>query len=525
MSVDISAGSGSGRTALEIARKVRARGIAEGWSYARIARSIHDECAHDPGTSRIKANRLAHGITLADVAEQVRALAIRDGKPAPKLSETLLSAYESGTKRPGPEYLHYLCLVYRTGPAELGYPVTCLCGADHGADHSTPGTDSAADDDRPPERAGAVPAPGRPPQPADDRDAAADDDRMLRRTLLGLLSGAPGAAVTDLRLLTAADNVRRRLDDTLSAAAASARVLDQWEEDVAGNGRRYQRVPPLRLLCDVLLELGEVSRMCARRQPVDLRDRLCGLAARLAGLAGVLLLDLGDQRLSRSYFRTAAVAADETGDRALRAWVTARESQVPLYAGDPRQALLLARRARDLAGSQPCAARVLASATEGRALAELSAATGARSPAMAGQARNALEQARAAYENVPPDERADTALGYTERQLNFHTGDALTRLGADQHARWYLDAALAAYPPEEMLDRALIGLAAAECRMHAGEPAEALRSARETVLAVPEDHRCELILDRARRLARSIVARHGETRDTRDFHEVLVRPA
>lgn len=521
MSVDISVGPDSGLTALEIARKVRARGIAEGWSYARIARAIHEECAPDPGTSRIKANRLAYGITLADVAEQVRALAMRDGKPSPKLSETLLSAYESGTKRPGPEYLHYLCLVYRTGPADLGYPVTCLCGADHGA--------APADDERPPGRAGAVPAPGRPlTEPAvgePRRVSADDDDRVLRRALLRLLAGGPGATVTDCRLLTGMDNVRRRLDDTLSTATVSARMLDQWEEDVAGYGHQYQCVAPLRLLCDVLLELSEVSRMCAQRQPVDLQDRLCGLAARLAGLAGILLLDLGDQRLSRSYFRTAAVAADETGDRALRSWVTARESLVPLFAGDPQQALALARRARDLAGSTPCAARAMAGAVEGRALAELAVAAGSRSSALAGQARSVLEQARAAYENVPADQRADTALGYTERQLNYHTGDALTRLGAEQHARWYLEAALAAYPAEEVVDRALIGLASAECRMHAGEPVEALRLARETVLAVPEDSRCELILARARRLEREIVARHGETRDTRDFHEVLVRPA
>lgn len=520
MSVDISVGPDSGLTALEIARKVRARGIAEGWPYARIAQAIHDECAPDPGTSRIKANRLAYGVTLADVAEQVRALAMRDGKPPPKLSETLLSAYESGTKRPGPEYLHYLCLVYRTGPAELGYPVTCLCGADHGA--------APAGEERPPGRAGAVPAPGRPtavPAEVETRRASAEeDDRVLRRALLRLLGGGPGGAVTDCRLLTGMDNVRRRLDDTLSTATVSPRMLDQWEEDVAGYGHQYQCVPPLRLLCDVLLELSEVSRMCAQRQPVDLQDRLCGLAARLAGLAGILLLDLGDQRLSRSYFRTAAVAADETGDRTLRSWVTARESLVPLFSGDPQQALALARRARDLAGSTPCAARAMAGAVEGRALAELATA-GGRNSGLAGQARTALEQARAVYESVPADQRADTALGYTERQLNYHTGDALTRLGADQHARWYLEAALAAYPAGELLDRALIGLASAECRMHAGEPAEALRLARETVLAVPEDHRCELLLGRARRLERDIVARHGENRATRDFHEVLVRPA
>lgn len=519
MSVDITVGADSGLTALEIARKVRARGIAEGWPYARIAGVIYDECGPEPGMSRIKANRLAYGITLADVAEQVRALATRDGKPPPKLSETLLSAYESGTKRPGPEYLHYLCLVYRTGPAELGYPVTCLCGADHGA--------APAGDERAPGRAGAVPAPERPPVVDGRHPSAEEDDRVLRRTLLRLLAGGAGGTVTDCRLLTGMDNVRRRLDDTLSAATVSPRILDQWEEDVAGYGHQYQSVPPLRLLCDVLLELSEVSRMCAQRQPIDLQDRLSGLAARLAGLAGILLLDLGDQRLSRSYFRTAAVASDETGDRALRAWVTARESLVPLFTGDAQQALALARRARDLAGNTPCAARAMAASIEARALAELAgpaAPVGGRPPAMAGQARAVLEHARAAFEAVPAEQRVDTALGYTERQLNFHAGEALTRLGAEGHARWYLEAALAGYPPEELVDRTLIGLASAECRLRAGEPAEALRLAREVLLAVPEDHRCELLLSRATRLERDIVTRYGETRDTRDFHEV-VRPA
>ena len=60
-------------------------------------------------------------------------LVCQRGPAAPRFSETLLSAYESGQKRPGPEYLHYLCAVYRAEPADLGYPGQCFCGRPHRA--------------------------------------------------------------------------------------------------------------------------------------------------------------------------------------------------------------------------------------------------------------------------------------------------------------------------------------------------------------------------------------------------------
>lgn len=41
-------------------------------------------------------------------------------------------AYEGGQKRPGREYLHYLCATYRADPPDLGYPDPCLCGRSHG---------------------------------------------------------------------------------------------------------------------------------------------------------------------------------------------------------------------------------------------------------------------------------------------------------------------------------------------------------------------------------------------------------
>ncbi len=118
---------GGTRHELALARQIRARAIVAGAQQAEIAAAITSEC----GSSNIKAYRLALGIGLADVAAQVRARFEADGRAVPRFSETLLSAYESGQKRPGPEYLHYLCAVYQADPADLGLGSRCLCGHSH----------------------------------------------------------------------------------------------------------------------------------------------------------------------------------------------------------------------------------------------------------------------------------------------------------------------------------------------------------------------------------------------------------
>jgi len=129
----------------------------------------------------------------------------------------------------------------------------------------------------------------------------------LREMLLALLADPAAAAGSEF--FGAVEHVRLGLDSALLRRTVSVTMLDQWEESTAGYGARYMTVPPLRLLCDILLDLGDVHRMCAQRQPIDSAERLCRLAAQLAGFVGIILLDLGDQRLARAYFRTARTAA------------------------------------------------------------------------------------------------------------------------------------------------------------------------------------------------------------------------
>jgi tetratricopeptide (TPR) repeat protein len=509
-----SSGPGDLQKEASIARRIRAQGLVAGAAAAAIAAAIHDECAPVFGTTWIRAYRLACGTTLADIVEQVKAFYEREGRRAPRFSETLLSAYESGHKRPGAEYLHYLCAVYRAEPADLGYAARCFCGRSHryagpandgthlddggsgggparGA-HSKRGAHSRCGTHREQDADGAlIPAASGVRDHFGDRGEEHED--VLRRTLLHMITGA--AVAPDSRFFAAVDDVRRHLDGALMRSGVAATVLDQWEEAAAGYGRQYMTVGPLRLLCDVLLDLGEVRRMCEQRQSIEAQERLCRLAAQFAALTGMTMIDVGDHRLARSFFRTARAAADETGDRALRAWVVAREGLVPLYYGDAREALRLARISQDLAGRTPCAASAMAPMIEARALAK----TGVGRPSSTELTQRAIARARAAFAQLSEGQRADTAFGYTHRQLLFHEGEALAQLGAAE-ADTVLARALAAYPPAERLDRSLISFELAMLWLVRGEAEEAVRIGEEAIKDLPPEHRPEIVLSRARDL-------------------------
>jgi tetratricopeptide (TPR) repeat protein len=589
---------GEVRQEIYVARQLRARSLVSGRTPAEIAAVIHEECAPAFGTTWIRAHRLALGIALADVVAQIRARYEAEGRTAPRFSETLLSAYESAQKRPGPEYLHYLCAVYQADPRDLGYQDPCFCGRQHRSPLisppaspliSPPASPVPASPQAPAEsvvslvegtlrtgpagspagwqalsrgaaaeagprgpaarRLSAVPEPrngedlaglalpsawaaasgGGPAAPVALAPTSApgagapagceDDDDVLRRAMLRLMADA-GPPV-DGRFFAAVDRIRRRMDGALLRASVSVTMLDQWEDTVRGYGRQYRSAAPLRLLCDLLLDLGDVRRVCEERQPVEFVERLCQLAAKLAGLSAMTMINMGDQRQARSFFRTARIAADETGNRQLRGWVAVRESLVPLYYGDPGQAMLLARMGADLAGRHVCVASVMAPVVEARALARLaSAGYGSVRETLAG-AKAAADRARLALEELPAPARGDTAFGYTERQLLFHLGDALVHLRDHKAAQEAFERALRMYSPAEILDRSLIMLGQASCLLQAGEPTEALRLGRETVLALPGEHRTGLVVRAARSLGESVAAAHGDLPAVRDYRAVL----
>ncbi|RCG19094.1 hypothetical protein DQ384_38095 [Sphaerisporangium album] len=288
------------------------------------------------------------------------------------------------------------------------------------------------------------------------------------------------------------DQIRGRMDALLASSSISAATLDRWEETVHGYAYGFKSRPPRQLLEDVLLDFAELHQHAASRQPVDHQTRLCRLSAQLAGMAGNILADLGHHRHARRWFSTAQIAADETGDRFLKAWVRAREATVSLYHHQPPQtAIALAGEARQWAGQAPCAGAALAAATEARAYARLGDAA---------RGLEALRQAQAITEKLPDAHLENSIFGYPRQQMAFHLEATLTAIGRVKEARQAQREALALYPPTEHVNPALIRLDEASCLIRSGDPASGYQLAGQHLLAMPEGYRTPLVLSRAHEL-------------------------
>ncbi|MFC1411051.1 hypothetical protein ACEZCY_19145 [Streptacidiphilus sp. N1-12] len=447
--------------------------------------AIHTQC----DVPLLLAQRLAHDWTLDTAVTEYLRVCARAGISEAKLSPQQLSMFETGRSTPSSTNLDRLCRLYATRPDRLGF----------GSDYST-----SADD-------GPTPAPafriGRRP-----RETTAPPGRTTHRRdiLRGLLAGA-GVAISGAVLDVLAD-ARHSMTDTLESASVGENTLDQLERTAVEYGYAYQVSPPATLLAESVQDFLDTHALLERRQSADVRIRLCRVAAQLAGTAGIALVALGEHREARAWFRTAQVAAEETGDRALRAWLYAREAVIPFYYGTPQAALALAERARVVAGKTNCATAAWAPSLEARSLARMGRGADAAA---------AMQLSQAAFARLGDDQIGDTAYGYTERQLRWHEGSMYTVLGDTRRAQLALDAAWNLYAPTEHLDRALIAFDQATCLLRVGEVTMACRQAELILGAVPPQHLTGIVISRCGDLISVVPQRAARQPAVRQLRELV----
>lgn len=163
----------------------------------------------------------------------------------------------------------------------------------------------------------------------------------------------------------------------------------------------------------------------------------------------------------------------------------------------------------------------MAPVLEARALARLASLSAHGRREALSRARKALDRAADVLADLPAEQRGDTALGYTERQLFFHTGDTLVTLGDWQGAHRAFGQAAAQYPAAEVLDCALVTLGQARCLLEADEPERALTLARDTVLGLPPEHRTDVVQQVARMLGQAAGERHPTLPALPEYREAL----
>jgi len=477
-------------------RSIQRRGHAEGWTEQQIAEAIRDHCA----VSLLRGHRLARGWTLEGVAAELRSIYARVWGTDSVLSHQRVSRWENGADMPNPKYLDTLCRLHRTRPDLLGF----------GNDYS-----------HEPERAG---APSTALHTGDDPELPA----RQRRPATGIGGGERGRHVwigrlldsgaredeTSLPLLKALKTVRARADTLLETQSVCAATVDRWESLVEDYGYRQLTTPLDVFLAEAVHDFAELQDILQQRQPLEFQQRLYRVTAQLAGLIGFDLMGIGALGESHAWYHTARLAANEIGDRALRAWLDACESlsyfwDIPLVG----RAVSLCQAAQVMAGSTPTAAGAFAASIQARAFARL----GRRNEAIA-----AIRLAEAIYERLDPAETNGTRLGFSERRLRYDQQNALTRLGETKAAMEVQEHALRLPCGDSIIESTMIKLDLAGCLISENELDEGCRIARRALIEVPAGFETGVISLRAQEIAAISRARDSQLGSVRDLHEIVL---
>jgi tetratricopeptide (TPR) repeat protein len=339
------------------------------------------------------------------------------------------------------------------------------------------------------------------------------DDEVTRRLILS--QSLAGDDVPGISLLAAAEAVRRELEDTLARGTVSPARMDRIEETVANHLGIYTRTAPAVALAGLLVDFMDVRRLCAERQPAMIQARLSEMAALLATLAADSLMKLGRIADARAWYGTARMAADDSGNRELRARVRAQEAMLPYYYGDPAEAIRLARDAQDILQGTPRAAGALAAAAEARALARQG-----NQP----EADAAVTRASDLVAQVgEPDN--NEAFRFGERRLLFYESSTFSNLGDSARAGRVQERALALYGDEPgLIDPALIRLDQAQLLVHDGDLANAYELTQETCDSIPPAHRTLIFAVRIRQIANALPDGHETRRALSGLHQELTLP-
>jgi Helix-turn-helix domain len=436
-------------------RSIRSRGLAEGWGDQRIAEAIGAHC----GVSLLRAHRLARGWTLMETIAELRASFQAAWGNEPAISHQRLSQWEMGADIPTPRYLDALCRLYASRPDRLGF------GNDYGI--------------------GPEPEPG-------GSEVRGVPQSLVSRVPPPALAVGRGGGLPSEQLLATIRGARVDADVLLETQTVSPVTVDHWEALAEDYGQRQLVVPLDEFLADAVDDFSRLCGILGRRQPLDLQQRLYRVMAQLAGLIGFDLMGSGALKDSHGWYHTARLAAEETGDRQLKAWLMACESMTYFWdANLTSRAAALCLEAEAMAGSGPTQAGGFAASVAARAYAKI----GQRTDAI-----NAMNRAERTFEKMDSAPSAPTRLGFYEARLRYDQESTLTRLG-ELKAAMDTQAHALRLCEATSIEATMVKLDHASCLMLQNEVEEGYSAAQRALVSVSPGRRYGVILFRAQEIA------------------------
>ncbi|GAA1904913.1 hypothetical protein GCM10009716_13610 [Streptomyces sodiiphilus] len=456
----------TGRHGVACARTIRERAAEEGWTVVETAQAIRDHC----GLSKLRANRLARGLTLNQAGGELRDLALQMSPEGPKADEDQLRLWETGARAPRAEAVALLCRYYGATPYELGLG------------HS----DDLADEGEPPAR-------------------------HTARTH----ASSSGIAMKRDPLFQDIDAARRSVDRALAAGTVAPGQMDLLEEQLLLVRHEYVFTPPAQMMNKLLRILREAKDLLEDRQPASVTVRLTEITAVVSTLIADALMKLGEIDDARIWYATARHASDESGNAELRARVRAQAAMLGYYYGPVQSAVTLAREARIMTRGKPSPTAAFAVAAEARAL----ALQGNRSEAAA-----RVRDARGIFDQLAP-QSDDDAFAFPLRRFLLYLSGTFTASGHVSEARRVQEEALSLYPTRAGIDPALLRLEAAICLARDRSATEACQLATAAYLQVPEEHRTPILSARARHVIDQLPGANRRVTAARELGELLQFPS
>jgi transcriptional regulator with XRE-family HTH domain len=161
------------------------------------------------------------------------------------------------------------------------------------------------------------------------------------------------------------------LHEVLRSRRVGADVLELAERAGGELDALFAELPPAALASELGRQLDHLLGWLRDPQPVAVRQRLCGLVGRLAGLRGWMSFDTSRLDAAEAWFAAGLSAAREADDHDLAGWLLGARSLIPIDRQDYGAAHGLLAEAQATAANASPTTRAWIAALDARALAGL----------------------------------------------------------------------------------------------------------------------------------------------------------